>query len=407
MKRLIAGARRAIASRALPPAVCGIFLLLYVVIAFASDEPLTALIAFTRRTALLAALLALIPLNRAARGWGEVAGFLSRRRALRGGAAQRVEGLFDEGVTLPEQCLRAEHAERLAALGYLTRRTGCSLAGWRGATLLPARLAFLLAGFCLFAGILLSVTTRSSQREAVVEGEPLPSGGGAVVQRIVLKDEPGPLLARSLAIEVASQNGERRSFGLYPPARQEGYFVYPRYLGVAPVIRFAAPDLPAAVEQGFILMIYPPGREDTAQLPGTPYRIVMKMASQQDGDPLVTGRMVLEFRVMKGEQAVFAGSAPIGGEAARDGYRIAFPSFVKVVATDFVEDHGVLLIWSAGVLFALSFLLWLPVRLWLPRQEMLFIAEAGGVRALSRAEGRRRGHAERFHEMLDLIGGRQ
>ena len=154
-------------------------------------------------------------------------------------------------------------------------------------------------------------------------------------------------------------------------------------------------------------MIYPPGREDTAQIPGTPYRIVMKLAPQQGGDPLATGRMVIEFRVLKGDDPVFAGSAPIGGEAARDGYRIAFPSFVKVVATDFVQDYGVLLIWSAGVLFVLSLLLWLPVRLWFPRQEMLFVAEAGGIRALSRSEGGRRRHVERFHEMLDLIGGRQ
>lgn len=402
MKSLWPAIRDAAASRAVTPCVMGIFLLLYVGIAFGSNEPLTALMAFTRGNFLLLALLALIPLNGAARLIRETSQFLKRRQALAGKADVDPSGLFDDEVRLPEQTPFAEQAERLASLGYATRRTESSLAAWRGVSLFPARFLFLLASCLLFCGILLSLATRVTHREAVLEGEPLP-GSGDVVQRIVLKEEPGLLLARSLDIAVALERGGEKHFGLYPPARHRGFFLYPRYLGIAPLLRFSAPDLPGGFEQYAVLSVYPPGKEDSVQIPGSPYRIIFQMVEEAGPDPYVSGRIKLQFRVLKGEEQVFTGNAPMGGEAAGNGYRLALPEFRRLVVTDFVQDSGVPLIWSAALLFALALCCWLPVRLRFPRQEMLFVKTLGGVAACSRAEGGRRGHAGRFHELLDQL----
>ena len=78
-----------------------------------------------------------------------------------------------------------------------------------------------------------------------------------------------------------------------------------------------------------------------------------------------------------------------------------------MVLTDFVVDYGVLLIWGAGLLLLLAALVWLPVRLFFPRREMLFQREGDLVRACSHAEGRARGHNGTFHEVLDVLAGKQ
>lgn len=402
MKRLLPALWRGGSSRALPPLVLGLFFLLYVVIAFGSNEPLTTLMALTRGSMLLTALFALIPLNRAASLCRESAAYLARRKALAGRGKGELSGLFDEVLRLPEAGALNEVKQRLEGSGYATRLTENSLAAWRGVGLFPGRFLFLLAGCALFLGILLSLATRVSQRAALVEGEPLP-GSRDLVQRIVLREEPGLLLDRSLSTVLALEGGGTRSLGLYPPSRHRGSFVYPRYLGIAPLVRFSAPDLPGGFEQYVILTIYPPGKEDSAEIPGTPYRIFFRIAPEPGPDPYITGAMTLQFRILKGDRPVFSGSAPMGGGASRDGYSLAFPDFRRLAVTDFVQDRGVLLIWAAGILFCLALFWWLPVRLWFPRREMLLLKEAGALSAYSRAEGGRRRHAGNYHEMLDLL----
>lgn len=450
--------RAAAVSRSVAPGVVGFFLLLYVGIAFGSNEPLTALMALARGNAFLLLLLALVPLNLAARLADESRAQLRRRRALAGKPCDGAAQLFDDAVLLsqethfaevpletpagssgyfhplwlnsppgplpparteaPRQAAPpreggsaipadpgrgfAEQAQRLASRGYATRATADSLAAWRGVTSFPARLLFLLGGISLFAGILLSLSTRVTQRAPVVEGEPLP-GSGDVVRRIVLKDEPGLLLERSLEIFVAPEGGGERSFGPYPPARHRGRFLYPRYLGVAPLVRLTAPGVSGGFEQYAVLSIYPPGKEDTVRIPDTPYRIIFQMAPALAEDPFITGRIQLQFRVLKEEEQVFAGSAPVGGEASGNGYSVAFPACRRMVVADFVRDAGVPLIWSAAFFFALALCYWLPVRLWFPRRELLVSRGETGVIACSRAEGRRRAHAGSFHELLDML----
>ncbi len=406
MKRLLHAIWAVISSRALHPLVMGAFLLIYIAIAFFTDETLTALMGLTQKSFFLVLLLALLPLNSACRIIRETGRYLARRRALNG-IAPAAE-LFDETVELAVSPSFAELQGRLDAAGYTTRRSETYLAAWRGISIFPARICFLVGTFCLFTGILISLVTRTSYRGAIIEREPLaaPSGQGGIVERITLEQSSGPILARNLTMEVApSGMGEgRKIFGIYPPSLYGGAFVYPRYLGIALLFRFSAPDMAQGFENHAVLNIYPPGKEASVPVSGSSYRITLSLAKPDDGsDPYVTGRMTFLFKVMKGKDVLFSGSAPGGGEFVKDGYRLSFPDSRRMVMTDFIGDYGVYLIWATLILFLVAVCIWLPARVFFPRRETLFSHEGDLIVANSRAEGRGRVHNGVFHEALDLL----
>lgn len=406
MKRLLALLQLLIVSRAVTPLVMLFFLVLYIGIAFFSDEPLLTLMAFTRNYFPLAAILALIPVNCAVRLVMELCS-MSRRRAVMGGGAlpSDLPKLFAETVHLPGTPPLAALQTQLEGFGYHTRLSRATLAAWQGTSLSPARILFLAAMVCLFSGILISTTTRISNKVAVIEGEPFPFPQATDrVERITFAERRGVVLDKTLAIAISGQDGTKREFGIYPPALYHGLFVYPRYLGVAPLIHFAAPDLKDGFSTYFVLTIYPPGKEDSAEIPGTGYRIVFSMAEPDEGeDPFRSGRMNLLFRILQGDKQVSSGSVAMGSEFVGNGYRLRVPEFKRVVATDLVRDYGVIPIWVGALLLGASTMFWLPVRLFSPRREMLFMAEEGVVHAFSRAEGRRVAHGGVFHEALDLL----
>ena len=408
MKRLLSTVWGMLSSRALFPLVIGCFLLLYIGIAFVTDDALTALMEFTRTNIFLTILLALLPLGSACRIVAETGMYLKRRLALTGNAADVPTGLFDETVALSACPSFTELQGRLDAVGYKTHRTVFSLIALRGVSTFPARILFLAGTFCLFAGIFISLCTRTSYRGTVIEGErfPAPSGNGGIVERIILGKPSGPFLSKSLTMEVAASGpGEvKERFGLYPPSRYKGAFVYPRYLGIALFIRFSAPDLAAGYESHSILSIYPPGKEASEEIAGSPYRIMLSLAEPDDGsDPYMTGNMIFQFKLLKGKEIVLTGRAPSGGEFSQGGYRISFPDSRRLVITDFIQDPGVILIWSSLIFFIVAGSIWLPVRFYYPRREMLFRLEPDEIKAWSRAEGRRRMHAGVFHEALDAL----
>ncbi len=392
------------------PVVIGLYLLLYIGIAFKTEDALMALIEIARSNVLLIALFALIPLNRLLRLMLEISEHLAGRRLLAGNCEEMCAELFDEDVTMTEVSSPfADVERRLTASGYSTRNSGCSLAAWRGISAFPARVLFLAATLLLFSGVLISLGGRTSYRGAIIEGEPLPAltGPAGVIERITLEPSTGLFLSKVLTMTLAPVNaGEAKQiFGLYPPSRYRGAFVYPRYLGIGLYYKFSAHDLPGVHEAYDILSIHPPGKEDSRTIPGSPYRIVFSLAQPGDGsDPYMTGRMDILFKVMKGNVLLFTGSANIGGEFSRDGIRLAFPEIRRVVLTDFISDQGVFMVWGAMLLYVVALLLWLPVRCCFPRQEMVFVkSDEGILYAGSRAEGGGRWHAGIFHEALDLL----
>lgn len=401
-------------SRAVPPVVIGLFFVLYISIAFFTDETLITLMAFTRKSFLLAALLALVPLNCALQFVRETAHYLRMRRMLSGKTADAKPELFDEVVELTASPFVPELEERLAASGYKSRRFNNTLAAWRGISVFPARLLFLAGFFCLFTGILISTTSRTSSRRMVIEGEalPLPDGTGGRVERITLANSSGTILAKTLTMEVAPSNSGNgsRTFGIYPPALYGGSFVYPRYLGIALHLRFYAPDMPVGYETHCSLNVYPPGKEDSVEIAGSPYRIVFSIAPPDAGSErylsYMTGNMTFQFKLLKEKEVVFAGSAPVGGEIMRDGYRLALPDIRRLVVTDFIGDYGVLFIWVAGVLFMTGGCLWLPIRFFFSRRELLFRFEPDITWAYSHAEGKTRKHTGVFHRTVDLLDAR-
>jgi hypothetical protein len=245
----------------------------------------------------------------------------------------------------------------------------------------------------------------------VVEGEPLPTPGGTggIVERITLANSNGSILARTLTMEVApsSSGYGRGTFGIYPPSLYGGAFVYPRYLGLALHLFFSAPDMPTGYETHCSLNAYPPGKEDNVIIPGSPYRIVFNIPEPEAGSEryisYMTGDVTLRFKLLKGKEVLFSGSAPAGGEFVRDGYRLTLLGIRRLVVTDFIRDYGVLLIWSSSLSFAVACGLWLPIWVFFPRREMLFRFDPDLTRAYSRTEGGARKHAGIFHETLDLI----
>ena len=117
----------------------------------------------------------------------------------------------------------------------------------------------------------------------------------------------------------------------------------------------------------------------------------------------MTGNFALRFKLLKGKEVLFSGNTPAGGEFVRDGYRLALPDIRRLVVTDYIRDYGVLFIWWSGLFFAAALTLWLPIRAFFPRREMLFRFDPDVTRAYSRTEGGTRKHAGIFHEALDLI----
>lgn len=404
MNRLLKPVTLVLTSRVTPPVVMGLFLLVYVGIAFFTDETLIALIALTGKNPFLIALFALLPLNTAGRMAAETLKYLRRRRAL-SASTPPAATLFDETVQLAAAADPSILEQRLKGDGYRTRLGGSALSAWRGVSAFPARMLYLTATFCLFAGILISLTTRSSLRSTVIEGEPVLEDGSARVERVVLTEGTGAILAKSLEIELSGGPGEpTRVYGLYPPSRYQGAFLYPRYLAIGMLLRFSAPDLQPGFEEFSVLNISRPGKEAPRPIPGSPYKIIFSLADPGDGsEPYTTGKMVFLFKLLKGKEVVLTGMAPAGGEFAKDGYRFQFPDVRRVVITDFISDYGVTLIWFAFALYIAAVILWLPVRLLLPRREMLFVAGIEAAVACSRAEGRGRRHAGVFQEALDLL----
>lgn len=431
MKRILQTILTLVSSRALPPVVIGFFFIIYIGIAFFTDETLITLMAFTRNSLFLAAILALIPTNSMLRILQETGRYFVMRRILVGKSTGLATDLYDETVTLPfdpfnssltpltdSRSLVFEVTDlegRLASAGYKTIRSEKALSAWRGFSAYPARLFFLFGTFCLFSGILISITSRTSQRQMVIEGTPLstPSGIGGTVERITLANTTGPILTRTLTMEVAPSNSGygKRTFGIYPPSLYAGSFVYFRYLGIALHLRFSAPDLQPGYETYCNLNCYPPGKEDSESIPGSPYRIVFSLTEPDAGSDryisYMTGNATLRFKLMKGKELVLTGSAPAGGEFSGNGYRLAFPDIRRLVVTDFIRDYGVLFIWAAALFFAAAIAVWIPVRVFFPRREMQFRFDQGVATACSYAEGGARKHAGVFNELLDMINAKR
>lgn len=409
MKSMLRTALDVLASRLIVPLVMGIFLLVYIGIAFITEDALIALMELTRRNALLIFLLALLPISSIARIITATHVFLRRRRASVGEITDVDPGLFNESVELNDAGSFDEVSAALCALGYKTRHAGDYLAAWRGVSLFPAHLLLRIATCCIFVGIFTSFVTRTSYREPVVEGTPIPGPlrNGGVVERIRLEKSAGPILSKHLIMEVApsGQRDARAAYGIYPPGVCQGSFVYPRYLGVALFVKLSVSDLQGGFEKHAILNLYPAGKEASVEIPGSAYRLVLSLAEPDDGsDPYVTGRMIFNVKLLKGSNIVFSGNIPGGGELAKDGYRIALPDFRRMVITDFIQDYGVYLVWLASILYFVAILYWLPIRLFFPRREILLVRrDARLLQAFSRAEGKELTHGGVFNNVLDLL----
>jgi hypothetical protein len=258
----------------------------------------------------------------------------------------------------------------------------------------------------LFIGVLLSLTTRNVQRMALIEREPLPGAmGEGTVARISFATVSGLIMERDISVDALLGKGIS-TFRLYPPSIHNGSFVYMRYLGMAPLLTFKADDMSQPYASHLILMIYPPGREDSADIPGTDYRIAIQIDSpERGGDPYETADGIFRFKILKGGKILHSNSIPAGKVYSKDGIEVSFNDVRRVVSADLVRDNGVLLISCATVLLLLSTIFRIVVTLAFPRNEMLFLIADNDLYCYSSAFGRTKNHSGLFLELLDLLAG--
>lgn len=405
MKQIFATAISLLSHRLLPPAVYALFLMLYVAVAFFIDDALIMLVQLVDHNPLALGLLVLVAINALIR----LALDLRNWQLSRMDAADLSVGICGRygGSIVVAGCLDADETARiLTSEGYRVTVGEGFVSARRGVSLLIPRLLWRLTVFLLFVGVALSLSSRSSQRIPVIEGEPLqvPGAPPRTVERITLEETPGHwFLQRRLAITLLSPDGERDVCGIYPPGRLGASFLYPRYLALAPLLSVSVPV--SGVTEGYqLIMLYPPGREDEVVLAGD-YRLKLVIPPREGGgDPFVSGRFDLHVRLLKGGQLLSEGDIPFGGRFEANGYSVALLGARRYVVTDFVRDYGVFCIWTAFAALFASMILYLPLRWIWPRRLMLFAADGeGGVRAWSRSEGRTRRHEALYHDLLDRI----
>lgn len=406
MKQMVAPVLSLLSHRLLPPAVCALFLMLYVVVAFFTDDALIMLVQLVGHNPLALGLLALVAINALIRLALDIRNWqLSKKWDVEPPAADS-GGRGHDTVTVTGWLDVGETARILAAEGYrVTVREGF-VSARRGVSLLIPRLLWRLTVFLLFIGVAVSLSSRSSQRIPVIEGEPLQAPGAPprTVERITLEETPGHwFLQRRLTITLLSPDGARDVCGIYPPGRLGTGFLYPRYLALAPLLRITEPGI--GMSDGFrLIMLYPPGREDEVALAGD-YRLKLVIPVRDAAtDPFVSGRFDLHVKLLKGDQLLSEGDIPYGGRFEADGFSVALLDARRYVVTDFVNDYGVLCIWTACVMLCAAMILYLPLRWIWPLRQIQFAADGeGGVCARSRSEGRTRRHEGLFHDLLDRI----
>jgi hypothetical protein len=405
MKALLRKAAGFMASTGLIPVVLILILCLYVGISFYTDEALVTLMAFAKQSGIALLLMIIFPVNFICRVLVELKRHRSRQRCMRGAAGTSAEGLFEESINVPAGTAEKDPRQFLENSGFRVTAAEGILAARKGISLLPSRILLVTATALLLTGVAASLAFRSSQRVRLIEGEPLPLGmEGEVVERIrLLTTANGLLLAQRLLIDVAVPGQSPKIFDIYPPSRSHGRFVYPRYLAVGVAAEVRAPGLAPGQISRHVLQIYPPGREEQADIPGTPFRMHVRLLQTEGEDQFSSGRFRFFVRLSALDNDVISGEMLPGGILSAQGTSISFPDVRRIALTDMITDPGVIPIWLAGVLFIGGILLWLPVRIISPRCEILVSREGAAVRAHLYTEGNKREHLGVFNEVLDMI----
>jgi hypothetical protein len=407
MRRFVAATGRIIAHRLLIPVVLALFLLVYIGIAFFTDEALAVMLPVVGRNPIALGLLALSALNALCLMVEELKHYCDVRRFAPGQPPAVDDSSCRESLAVSGRMDVVDTVRILTAEGYRVSVEEGTVVARCGMRLLVPRLLWRLALALLFSGVLLSLTTRRSLRLPVIEGEVLQAAGMAPrsVERINFEDAPGSwFLQHRLAIVVSGVDGQKKSYGIYPPGRIDGCFVYPRYLAIAPLLRISAPG-PGGESEGYrLIMLYPPGREDEIALEGG-YRLKLVIL-QREGmpDPVAAGRFDLHVKVFRGDLLLGEGELPFGSRIEAGGLSVALLGARRFVVTDLVRDNGVLCIWGACIAALLSVVIYLPVRVLWPRREMAFSnIGQGEMRAYCFAEGSRRRHESLFLDLMDKI----
>ncbi len=369
-------------------------------LSFKTEEPLFELVRLLHHNLPLQLVLWLFPANLLARlASGLSPSLESPYRRMPGVASYREELPLDPDVE------PARAVPLLRRFGYRVRFDEETLRAARG---VPTRglIATRRLGLALaLAGLALSLETRSSLRVPLIEGEPLPPQlGPGRVRTIRLIEDSGILLEKSLGIEV-ERGGATETLRLFPPTRIGTRYVYPRYLGLG--IRLAVLSEGSLIDRrNYLLSVYPPGRRDEIEIPGTPYSLGIQLLQDPLGDPYATGRFRLLLDSDRAGKRVGGAECSLPGGFGSGGLLFRIEAAHRYVIADIVSDHGVPLIFAGLPLFLLALLFSAGIARLFPRREIRFDRQDSVWRGTLRTETRRREVHSVFYECLDLLQNR-
>lgn len=407
MKRQSAIIYVILSHRLLLPTVCTLLLFLYISIAFVTDEALVALVTLAGRNPIVLGGLILVAVNSLFLFMADLRAYRNSGRIPATAEHGSRIGIREHTLTISGHVDCADLERILAGERYRVAVHVGSVVATRGLSLIGARSLWRITVALLFAGIAISLSTRTVQRIPLIEGEPLQVGHDIrMVTRISLDDVYGHwFLQRKLAITLSGSSGEQKVLGIYPPGLINGRFLYPRYLSLAPMLSISLPERGGSQEGYQLIMLYPPGREDKVALMNG-YQAQLVIPSRNDlSDPFVSGRYDLYIKLLNGEKVVAEGELPFGGKLDMNGFSVSFPDSRRFVVTDLVRDFGIPCIWLATITAVTAFLFYIPVRLFWPRRVMAFSAnrEGGGIVAVCTSEGKSQRHEALFNDLLDKI----
>lgn len=303
-------------------------------------------------------------------------------------------------------------AEALTALGFRVRHGDDRVLGVRRPWSLVGGALFHLGLPLLAAGLLVHAVTAGSLNFRLIEGQrtdpmlakasgtgswrPLRSSAASLTLESVQPEYFGDVLLFSrLEARFRGRDGSAHDLSLASPMWLDPFtMISIQDFGVAPRFQVLGPGGTVAEDVVTDMSIFPPGNQDSAQLPLTGYLVTLKLYPDHG---VVAGRDVsLSYnlrapRMLMGVERTEPAGVLIDrrlvapGEPIADGSRAVLVKELRRYGEFRVwRSYGMPIVLLAGLLLTAG----LAVRFLIPREDVVAWEDAGGIALMARVDGR-------------------